>query len=309
MPQEPVISEAPDEEAAGDASEGSNSDEWGSEYSDDEPDEEALERAEEIERRRQQEAYHRQLFAKKHFLPSPAQAPIRRAGLSMLFHPELNHLRHHPQPDRASAHPVQAPVEGPNRNQSAIELRHGLRGNSLTPLASGSGSGSAPGSGSTQRAPVPRPSSLIKSKSTIAVPVLAGQEPPVMVQRPPSLAGSVHQKPARHPSRLGARPDNVEFSDDDSDSDMEPETEAVRRRPEPVAPPLSPRTTRRNMLANEMTESVRRNLLWERQMRTQSMGIVPTRQSLLQDQAAIPEPREPTQEYKHFSKGFHRSGW
>ncbi|KAH9448489.1 hypothetical protein Pst134EA_027800 [Puccinia striiformis f. sp. tritici] len=37
---------------------------------------------------------------------------------------------------------------------------------------------------------IPRPCSLIKSKSTVAVPVLAGQDPPVMVQPlPSSLSG------------------------------------------------------------------------------------------------------------------------
>ncbi|KDR68537.1 hypothetical protein GALMADRAFT_41167, partial [Galerina marginata CBS 339.88] len=34
----------------------------------------------------------------------------------------------------------------------------------------------------------------------------------------------------------------------------------------PVAPPSSPRTTRRHMLSAELTESLRRNLLWERQI-------------------------------------------
>lgn len=129
-----------------------------------------------------------------------------------------------------------------------------------------------------------------------------------------------HPSHRRHPSRLGGKPDNIEYSDDDDDEgdgvgnrkDLNPPlqmTEEQERRlgrlaraqttrpspagpsrssitepialpnsrfcrPEPVAPPLSPRTTRRNMLANEMTESVRRNLLWERQMRAQALGIL-----------------------------------
>ncbi|GAB0134440.1 hypothetical protein EsDP_00002813 [Epichloe bromicola] len=36
----------------------------------------------------------------------------------------------------------------------------------------------------------------------------------------------------------------------------------------PFQPALSPRTTRRNMLATELTESLRRHLLWERQQKT-----------------------------------------
>ncbi|GAA5855914.1 hypothetical protein JCM8547_000412 [Rhodosporidiobolus lusitaniae] len=39
-----------------------------------------------------------------------------------------------------------------------------------------------------------------------------------------------------------------------------------------VAPPQTPRTTRRAMLATELSESLRRNLLWERQMRNRVMG-------------------------------------
>ncbi|KAI5298376.1 hypothetical protein KEM55_003463 [Ascosphaera atra] len=35
----------------------------------------------------------------------------------------------------------------------------------------------------------------------------------------------------------------------------------------------SPRTTRRNMLASELTESLRRHLLWERQQKGGAMGV------------------------------------
>ncbi|KAI5477107.1 DUF1752 family protein [Pseudohyphozyma bogoriensis] len=40
----------------------------------------------------------------------------------------------------------------------------------------------------------------------------------------------------------------------------------------PIAPPQSPRTTRRAMLATELSESLRRNLLWERQTRNRVLG-------------------------------------
>ncbi|SCV74205.1 BQ2448_6637 [Microbotryum intermedium] len=39
-----------------------------------------------------------------------------------------------------------------------------------------------------------------------------------------------------------------------------------------IAPPQTPRTTRRAMLATELSESLRRNLLWERQTRNRLMG-------------------------------------
>lgn len=38
------------------------------------------------------------------------------------------------------------------------------------------------------------------------------------------------------------------------------------------APPQSPRTTRRQMMANEMSESLRRNLLWERTLSRRMLG-------------------------------------
>lgn len=41
----------------------------------------------------------------------------------------------------------------------------------------------------------------------------------------------------------------------------------------PPLPPQTPRTTRRNMLASEMSESLRRNLLWERQVTKRSHGL------------------------------------
>lgn len=40
-----------------------------------------------------------------------------------------------------------------------------------------------------------------------------------------------------------------------------------------AAAPQTPRTTRRNMLRDELSESVRQNLLWERQSRTRMLGI------------------------------------
>jgi hypothetical protein len=44
-------------------------------------------------------------------------------------------------------------------------------------------------------------------------------------------------------------------------------------------PTLSPRTTRRNMLQTELTESLRKNLLWERQQKNATTNAVSKRQS------------------------------
>ncbi|WAR62856.1 hypothetical protein PtB15_15B444 [Puccinia triticina] len=343
--------------------EGSDSDEWGSEYSDDETKEnESRALEQELEKKRKQEEYHRQLFAKKHFVQrnrshdgtEDQPAPIRRAGLSMLFHPELNHLQHHPTSSSSGgARQPGEPIGGPLRNQSAIELRRAGSSSSRKPPGDTEGQQH---SRASIVGPIARPCSLIKSKSSVAVPVLAGQDPPVMIERSPSsISGhsSLRHRPPtrrnsaaptagpttttttttatqppprslphpahqRHPSRLAGKPANVEYSDDSEDEESEEESESeeveegrvgkggraeqerrlARRtgthtepialhplagistqaaRPEPLAQPLSPRTTRRNMLANEMTESVRRNLLWERQIQALALGVLPAR--------------------------------
>ncbi|KAH9808735.1 hypothetical protein DFH28DRAFT_994060 [Melampsora americana] len=260
--QERVISEA--EESEDDDDE----DEWDSSYSDssDEGEAEA-----ELARKKAQEAYHRQLFAKKSFTVDPSSAPIKRAGLSMLFHPETNASGHHPTKS-SSSHKSK---EDLGRNQSAIELRRKVEGMSGI------------SSHSSIMAPM-RPSSLIKSKSTVAVPILVSNhsQDPIL----PSGGSSSHQSKVLptpvtnlknlHTSPIRRKPPtDVEYSSDEDDEDADQEedggedAEVINR--EVAALPLSPRTTRRNMLANEMTESVRRNLLWERQLRNNLLGNGP----------------------------------
>ena len=57
-------------------------------------------------------------------------------------------------------------------------------------------------------------------------------------------------------------------------------------------PPLSPKTTRRNMLATELTESLRKHLLWERQQKNTTANAVLKRRHTAHDMAnlhAFPE--------------------
>jgi len=54
---------------------------------------------------------------------------------------------------------------------------------------------------------------------------------------------------------------------------------------QPIA--LSPRTTRRNMLSTELTESLRRNLLWERQQKSSTANAVLKRRHTSQDVANL----------------------
>ena len=94
------------------------------------------------------------------------------------------------------------------------------------------------------------------------------------------------------PSTLGSPNDN----DDGPGLTMLP-SQATKSRPRPIianssssyAPANSPRTTRRNMLATELTESLRRNLLWERQQKNQTANAVFRRRHTAQNMTALQE--------------------
>ncbi|KAL5611239.1 hypothetical protein FOBRF1_007356 [Fusarium oxysporum] len=87
---------------------------------------------------------------------------------------------------------------------------------------------------------------------------------------------------------------------------------------------LSPRTTRRNMLATELTESLRRHLLWERQVKSSTANAVLKRQHTSHDVADLKQyPEKPCMTKsedvtanswnQYFSKeatdGYHSKGW
>ncbi|POR38482.1 Uncharacterized protein TPAR_01334 [Tolypocladium paradoxum] len=87
---------------------------------------------------------------------------------------------------------------------------------------------------------------------------------------------------------------------------------------------MSPRTTRRNMLATELTESLRRHLLWERQQKTSTANAVLKRRHTSHDVANLrqfPEKAcmkdgdkdDATSWNQFFSKealnGYHSKGW
>ncbi|KAI9748201.1 MAG: hypothetical protein M4579_007288, partial [Chaenotheca gracillima] len=109
----------------------------------------------------------------------------------------------------------------------------------------------------------------------------------------PAMQRSRHSSP-NGPS-LGASPEEDEdatSSSDDSDDAIQ--MRAAGRgitRSKPIImttsnthpPALSPRTTRRNMLATELTESLRRHLLWERQQKNSTATAVLKRRHTAQD--------------------------
>jgi hypothetical protein len=87
---------------------------------------------------------------------------------------------------------------------------------------------------------------------------------------------------------------------------------------------LSPRTTRRNMLATELTESLRRHLLWERQQKSSTANAVLKRRHTSHDVANLRQYPEKSciktsedgnasswNQYfnKEASNGYHSKGW
>ncbi|KAH8917596.1 hypothetical protein BT69DRAFT_1286501, partial [Atractiella rhizophila] len=97
----------------------------------------------------------------------------------------------------------------------------------------------------------------------------------------PATAGPPQPRPIPGPSRLGGKPAGIELESDDEDEEEE-DAEAkeqkqryqvkIDRRDRErleglMAPPLSPRTTKRNMLAGEFSEGLWQNLIRERHAR------------------------------------------
>ena len=88
-------------------------------------------------------------------------------------------------------------------------------------------------------------------------------------------------------------------------------------------PALSPRTTRRNMLATELTESLRKHLLWERQQKSTTANAVLRRRHTAFDVANLQEypgqksgqsskDASKNNSWNYFDHGigeYHRAGW
>ncbi|KAK4050091.1 hypothetical protein OIV83_003662 [Microbotryomycetes sp. JL201] len=168
--------------------------------------------------------------------------------LSQLFHPDLF-------------------LDDADRRHSLIDVR---RANGAPPSESLSGL-----STTQSEANSPARSRLQTSKSTSV------------------LGDSAMRHTSRSRSFLKGRPDDIELESSSDESDYEDvessqDAEMLRRQQQqahlaerlrleqltsqPIAPPQTPRSTRRAMLATELSESLRRNLLWERQQRNRVLG-------------------------------------
>lgn len=106
--------------------------------------------------------------------------------------------------------------------------------------------------------------------------------------------------PPHHPQHDLGRPQQYQQQQTLTRPGMPPSTASA---PIPLghqynpAPPMTPRATRRNMLKNELSESLRRNLLWERQLSRVNSAAITRRQSStgiaggqLRPLSALPEP-------------------
>ncbi|KAI0133641.1 hypothetical protein BJ170DRAFT_590658 [Xylariales sp. AK1849] len=151
---------------------------------------------------------------------------------------------------------------------------------------------------------VPSKANLTSQRSLISL-MFAGQE-----QRAKGLGNHASQSTSAIPQRARTFhqvPQMVASPNDSDDNGLEmksrgmrhtplkPITEIPRSNAQPIttsAPSnhqaaLSPRTTRRNMLATELTESLRRHLLWERQHKSSTANAVLKRRHTSHDVANL----------------------
>ncbi|OJJ45487.1 hypothetical protein ASPZODRAFT_144116 [Penicilliopsis zonata CBS 506.65] len=124
-----------------------------------------------------------------------------------------------------------------------------------------------------------------------------------MMMHQPTKMGNVRSTPALQRSRLTSpNGPSLPASEDDEEENLTMRGPDVpRSKPIIVKPPVSqhsvahsPRTTRRNMLATELTESLRRHLLWERQQKSATANAFLKRRHTAHDMANLqqyPDPR------------------
>lgn len=151
-------------------------------------------------------------------------------------------------------------------------------------------------------------------------------------QRAAALANAASKStPAMHRSRTSSPngPSVAASPDDESTLTMRgpdiPRSKPIIVTTSNTHPPaLSPRSTRRNMLATELTESLRKHLVWERQQKSATANAVLKRRHTAQDVAHLQDfpGKKPAQSSKDGSKNnswnhyfdhglqeYHQTGW
>ena len=126
----------------------------------------------------------------------------------------------------------------------------------------------------------------------------------MMMQQPPKMRERMN--PTRSTSALQRARPNGPSVPDSPPGDIDEGNLTMRSRDVPRSKPIivkpvppqssgahSPRTTRRNMLATELTESLRRHLLWERQQKSTTANAVLKRRHTSHDVANLQEYPQP----------------
>lgn len=121
----------------------------------------------------------------------------------------------------------------------------------------------------------------------------------MMMHQPPKMQGNnFRSSPALQRSRLtspngpsipASPPENDEESLTMRGPDVPRSKPIVMKPPHPQSVAHSPRTTRRNMLATELTESLRRHLLWERQQKSATANAFLKRRHTAHDMKNLQE--------------------
>jgi hypothetical protein len=120
----------------------------------------------------------------------------------------------------------------------------------------------------------------------------------MMMHQPPKMQGNASRSsPALQRSRLTS-PNGPSIPASPPEADEEnlvmrgpdvPRSKPIGVTPAPQSVAHSPRTTRRNMLATELTESLRRHLLWERQQKSTTANAFMKRRHTAHDMANLQE--------------------
>ena len=140
---------------------------------------------------------------------------------------------------------------------------------------------------------------LTSRRSLITLMLAQGEERSRKLGSQASQSTSALPRAAQTPA-LGASPNDSDeaplMMKAMRQSNLRPIAEAPRSTPQAIPAPsrssqaqgaLSPRTTRRNMLATELTESLRRHLLWERQQKSATANAVMKRRHTSHDVANL----------------------
>jgi len=135
----------------------------------------------------------------------------------------------------------------------------------------------------------------------------------MMMHQPPKMQGNnFRSSPALQRSRLtspngpsipASPPENDEESLTMRGPDVPRSKPIVMKPPHPHSVAHSPRTTRRNMLATELTESLRRHLLWERQQKSATANAFLKRRHTAHDMKNLQEFPGPKAKGPHHAAG------